>query len=235
MKFFTVTTALVILQTVLADLLPELGSNAPTQIHVKNKLIPPPGHDLYDVFYAKGNRIYQCNPEKKGYQHWYSVQTHAFLYPTKDRQAPYDVFGTEIGQLTIAPLSGDNQMSNPLDTVAVMYYYPDGSWAGSSRPMATTSMDKGLAERIRAQHLDDHLVSVSKSTVDGYMSHAKYIVRLNTLDGTPPPAEECTIKGTVINKPFTAYFMLYTDSDGIVNLAKEKVVWDKMVEEYKPK
>ncbi|KAG1444117.1 hypothetical protein G6F56_010425 [Rhizopus delemar] len=235
MKLVAALLSTFALQTVFADYLSDLGSNAPTQAQVKASLSPPAGHTVFDVFYAKGNRIYQCNPEKKGFQHWYSVQTHAFLYPTQGKQAPYDQQGQEIGQLSIAPLSNNPTQSNPNDVVPVMYYYPDGSWLGSARPIATTSMEMGLAERLKAQHLDDHLVSVTKNTVDGYFSHAKYVVRLNTMDGMAPRAEECVTKGQVVNKPFTAYFLLYTDSEGLVQLAQEKVAWDQMVEEFTPK
>jgi hypothetical protein len=70
--------------------------------------------------------------------------------------------------------------------------------------------------------------------LNGYLSHAKYIVRLNSIDGVVPTAEQCTKKGLLINKPFTAYFMFYTDSEGVDQLAKEKVEWEQMVIEYTP-
>ncbi|CEI94027.1 hypothetical protein RMCBS344292_08250 [Rhizopus microsporus] len=230
-----VTLLLAASQLALADFIPELGTAAPTHANIKEQLLPPEGSTLYDVWYAKGNRIYQCNPEKKGFQHWYAVQTHAFLYPTKGLQQPFDTPGKEIGQLSVAPLDPNNQMANPLDTIPVIYYYPDGSWAGTARPLVTTSMEKGRNERGDGKHLDDHIVGVTRHSLDGYLSHAKYIVRLNTLEGVAPPAEQCTTKGAVVNKPFTAYFMFYTDSEGVSLLAEEKVKWERMIQEYAPK
>jgi hypothetical protein len=94
----------------LADYLPALAGVAPDASHVKQRIAPPANATLYDVYYAKGNRIYQCNPELKGFQHWYNVQTHAFLYPTKGQQAPFDIEGREIAQLAAAPLNPDQQM-----------------------------------------------------------------------------------------------------------------------------
>lgn len=82
--------------------------------------------------------------------------------------------------------------------------------------------------------MDDHIAPVVKSSTDGYLSHAKYIVRLNSYEGVVPPAETCTKKGLLINKPFTAYFMFYTDSQGVEQLAEEKVQWEEMVENYTP-
>lgn len=94
----------------LADSLPDLYNSAPNESHVKERISPPEGSKLYDVWYAKGNRIYQCNPEKQGFQHWYNVQTHAFLYPTKGHEAPFNKDGMEIGQLSAAPLNLEQQM-----------------------------------------------------------------------------------------------------------------------------
>jgi hypothetical protein len=111
MKFFA--TAVVLSITIpftLADYLPALASAAPTTKDVKERIAPPANSTLFEVYYAKGNRIYQCNPELKGFQHWYNVQTQAFLYPTKNEQAPFDVPGKEIGQLSAAPLNPDQQM-----------------------------------------------------------------------------------------------------------------------------
>lgn len=109
---FSITTAIftIAIPATLADFLPQLLNAAPNESHVKERIAPPEGSKLYDVWYAKGNRIYQCNPELKGFQHWYNVQTHAFLYPTKDQQAPFDKFGMEIGQLAAAPLNQEQQM-----------------------------------------------------------------------------------------------------------------------------
>ena len=90
---------------VLADRLPDVHG-APSAAYVKESLRPPENHNAYDVLYAKGNRVYQCNPERTGFQHWYNVQTHAFLYPTKERKEPFDLAGLEIGQVAMAPLNG---------------------------------------------------------------------------------------------------------------------------------
>lgn len=38
----------------------------------------------------------------------------------------------------------------------------------------------------------------------------------------------------IVNKPFSAYFMFYTDEEGYAKVTKEKVEWDRMVEEYTP-
>lgn len=121
-----------------------------------------------------------------------------------------------------------------MDTIPVIYYYPDGSWAGSSHPLATTTKEPGRAEHGDATNLDDHLEPVVYTSEDGYLSHAKYIVRLNSIDGAVPPASECTTKGMAVNKPFTAYFMVYTDPEGMQKLAKERIEWNRMVQEYKP-
>jgi hypothetical protein len=82
--------------------------------------------------------------------------------------------------------------------------------------------------------LDDHIAPVIKSSTDGYLSHAKYIVRLGSLDGVVPPAEHCVEKGMIVNKPFTAYFMLYTDDEGYTKVSEELAEWNRMVEEYTP-
>lgn len=121
-----------------------------------------------------------------------------------------------------------------MDTTPVIYNYRDGSWAGTTRPMATTTKEEGRAARGDNVHLDDHIVPVTKSSTDGYLSHAKYIVRLNSIEGVVPAAELCTTKGLLINKPFTAYFMFYTDADGLQQLATEEAEWKKMVSEYTP-
>ncbi|CAO3610872.1 unnamed protein product [Mucor hiemalis] len=218
----------------LADFLPALQSSAPDASHVKARIAPPADATLYDVYFARGNRIYQCNPEKTGFQHWYNVQTHAFLYPTKGESFPYDREGKEIGQLSAAPLNPKQQMANPMDTTPIIYNYQDGSWAGTARPLSTTTKEEGRAERGDSKHLDDHLTPVVKSSTDGYLSHAKYIVRLNSYEGVVPAAETCTKKGLLVNKPFTAYFMFYTDNKGVEQLAAEKVKWEEMVENFTP-
>lgn len=109
---FTLSAAIfsITLPFTLADFLPALSDVAPDASHVKQRIAPPANNTLYDVYYAKGNRIYQCNPELKGFQHWYNVQTHAFLYPTKGYKAPFDIEAREIGQLAAAPLNPEQQM-----------------------------------------------------------------------------------------------------------------------------
>jgi hypothetical protein len=54
-----------------ADFLPALATVAPDNSHVKQRIAPPANATLYDVYFARGNRVYQCNPELKGFQHWY--------------------------------------------------------------------------------------------------------------------------------------------------------------------
>lgn len=93
-------------------------------------------------------------------------------------------------------------------------------------------MEPGRAERGDAVNLDDHLEPVVYTSQDGYLSHTKYIVRLNSLNGVPPAPNECKVKGAVVNKPFTAYFMFYTDAQGMEELQQEKAEWDRMVQEY---
>lgn len=66
------------------------------------------------------------------------------------------------------------------------------------------------------------------------MSHAKYLVRLGSTDGTMPPANHCTQKGMVVSKPYSAYFMFYSDAEGVSKLAEEKVEWERMIAEYTP-
>lgn len=121
-----------------------------------------------------------------------------------------------------------------MDTTPIIYNYQDGSWAGTARPLSTTTKEEGRAERGDSKHLDDHLTPVVKSSTDGYLSHAKYIVRLNSYEGVVPAAETCTKKGLLVNKPFTAYFMFYTDNKGVEQLAAEKVKWEEMVENFTP-
>lgn len=82
--------------------------------------------------------------------------------------------------------------------------------------------------------MDDHYATVSKSSTDGYLSHAKYIVRLGSTDGVVPPPDHCTQKGMVVSKPFSAYFMFYTDAEGTNQLAEESKEWERMVMEYTP-
>lgn len=105
MKVLSALTALGFATAALADFLPNL-QGAPSHQNVKERIAPPAGAKLYDVWYAKGNRIYQCNPERTGFQHWYNVQTHAFMYPTKGVQEPFERPGQEIGQLAAMPLNG---------------------------------------------------------------------------------------------------------------------------------
>ncbi|KAI8067161.1 hypothetical protein BC940DRAFT_301435 [Gongronella butleri] len=210
-----------------ADFVPEL-KGVPSAADVKERIAPPEGHKLYDVWYAKGNRIYQCNPEKTGFQHWYNVQTHAFLYPTNGREAPFDIDGQEIGQIAAMPLNQTAQMANPIETYPTIYYYPDGSWVASGHPVSTTTKEEGRAERGDTVNLDDHLDDARFSSTDGYLSHAKYIVRLQSLNGAVPAADTCITKGETVNKPFTAYYMVYTDNDGMSRLKEEKDAWDAL-------
>lgn len=111
MKFLCtiIAAAATFSSVVLADRLAHL-KGAPSAADVKERIAPPQGASLYDVWYAKGNRIYQCNPERTGFQHWYNVQTHAFLYPTDGEEPPYDKAGREIGQLAAMPLNASQQM-----------------------------------------------------------------------------------------------------------------------------
>ncbi|KAI9302414.1 hypothetical protein BJ944DRAFT_167332 [Cunninghamella echinulata] len=215
-----------------------LDNEVPGSLDVKESLQPPEGHRLYDVWYGKGNRFYQCNPEKDGFERWYNVQTHTFLYATKGKSAPYDIEGTEIGQLSIAPLNitqgQQQQKSDPMDIYSTFYYLPDGSWTSSARPLSTTSREKDRAERGDKDNLDDHLTKTLFSSSEGYLSHAKYIVRLNTLDGARPDNNACTEKGMVVNKPFTAYYMLYTDQPNAESLQREQSSWKALVDKYSP-
>ncbi|KAK4520498.1 ADP-ribosylation factor protein 3 [Mucor velutinosus] len=235
MKFFITAAILsVAVPFTLADFLPSLLNAAPTSSDVKERIAPPANATLYDVWYAEGRRVYQCNPELKGFLHWYNVQTQAFLYPTNGEQAPFDVAGKEVGQMSAAPLNPEHQEANPIDTTPVIYYYKDGSWLGTGRPLVTTTKEEGREERGDSVHLDDHLAAVSKSSTDGYLSHAKYIVRLGSIDGVVPPADDCTQKGMLVTKPFNAYYMFYTDAEGVNQLAEEKKEWERMVMEYTP-
>ncbi|KAI8144120.1 hypothetical protein BJV82DRAFT_644218 [Fennellomyces sp. T-0311] len=229
MKFLTAALLATFSSVALADILPDVHGAAPSSANVKESLRPPEGYQAYDVLYAKGNRIYQCNPERTGFMHWYNVQTHAFLYPTKDRNEPFDLPGQEIGQLAAAPLNGTE--ADPAHTIPVMYYYPDGSWVGTTHPLKTTTMEEGRAERGDANNLDDHLEPVVYTSDDGYFSHAKYVVRLGSMDGLRPTPEECSYKGKLINKSFSAYFLVYTDQEGEEQLRSEKEAWDALVEE----
>ncbi|KAI9485427.1 MAG: hypothetical protein EXX96DRAFT_545044, partial [Benjaminiella poitrasii] len=219
---------------VFADYLPELVNAAPNAANVKERIAPPANMTLFDVWYAKGNRIYQCNPELTGFQHWYNVQTHAYLYPTQGQQAPFDVFGREIGQIDAAPLDPNQQMANPLDTQPVIYSYREGSWVATGRPLATTTLEEGRVARGDSIHLDDHLTRAVKSSTNGYLSHTRYVVRVGSLDGVVPASGDCVQKGLLVNKPFTAYFMLYTDNEGLESIQQENAEWERMVEKYTP-
>ncbi|RCH90298.1 hypothetical protein CU098_010508, partial [Rhizopus stolonifer] len=172
-----------IVPVILADNIPALNYRAPTVNDVKERIAAPANSTLFDVWYAKGNRIYQCNPELTGFLHWYNVQTHAFLYQAQGQSTPFDRPDNLVGQLAAAPLSPDAQEANPVDTVPVIYSYRDGSWVGTSRPIATTTKEEGRAERGDSQNLDDHLTSSRYSSTNGYLSHAKYLVRIGSLDG----------------------------------------------------
>jgi hypothetical protein len=121
-----------------------------------------------------------------------------------------------------------------MDTISVIYNYRDGSWAGTARPSATTTKEEGRAERGDSVHLDDHIVPVTKSSTNGYLSHAQHIVRLGSLDGAVPSPDQCIKKGLLVNKPFSAYFMFYTDAEGTKELVQEEAEWKRMVEEYTP-
>ncbi|KAI9311815.1 hypothetical protein BX666DRAFT_1992768 [Dichotomocladium elegans] len=220
--------------SVFADKLPaELKGMAPAAKDVKPKLQPPEGFSAYDVFYGTGHRVYQCNPERTGFQHWYAVQTHMSLYPTKDRKPPYNVAGLEIGSISVAPMNGTQP--DPMDVIPVMYYYPDGSWVGTSRPLATTTLEEGRAARGDANNLDDHLEPGVYRSSGGYLSHANYIVRIGTLNGAVPAADTCTAKGMIVIKPFTAFYMVYTNAEGHQQLGVEKDQWDQLVQNLKPK
>ncbi|KAI8971125.1 hypothetical protein BDB01DRAFT_812444 [Pilobolus umbonatus] len=235
MKLITITALISIgVSVTLADMLPNLGCSPPTRSDVKERIAPPANSTLYDVWYAKGTRIYQCNPEMTGFQFWYNVQTDATLYSTKGRTAPFDVEGFEIGQLSAAPLDPTQQMANPMDTIPVIYDYLDGSWVGTARPLATTTKEEGRIERGDSIHLDDHIVGVSRSSTNGYLSHARYIVRVNSLNGVVPDASLCTTKGKLIIKPFTSFYLFFTDEFGVRDLATESIEWQRMVEEYTP-
>jgi hypothetical protein len=100
------------LLTCSADFMPGLKKGeVPTSQHVKESISPPKEQQLYNVFYAKGHRIYQCNPERRRFMRWYNVQNQAFLYATKGKTAPFDVPGNEVGQLSSAPMNQTLQMS----------------------------------------------------------------------------------------------------------------------------
>ncbi|KAI9024912.1 hypothetical protein CLU79DRAFT_834045 [Phycomyces nitens] len=212
----------------LADRVPNLVG-APTENDVKERISPPPEASLYEVLYAKGNRVYVCNPEKSGFQHWYNVQTHAELYPTRGEEPPFDKPGNQIALLSAAPLNQTQQMASPINTYPVVMYYPDGSWVGTGHPLSTTSREPGRAERGDDANLDDHLEKAAYASTDGYLSHARYVVRLNSLDGHVPAPSSCVTKGTLVNKPFEAFFMFYTDDQGLSDLNVEQEVWKKMV------
>ncbi|CDH54971.1 hypothetical protein RO3G_10343 [Lichtheimia corymbifera JMRC:FSU:9682] len=233
MKFLaTLGAILPCLALVSADFLPDVHNAAPGASNVKERIRPPEGMSAYDVFYAKGQRVYQCNPERTGFQHWYSVQTLGSLYPTKDRQPPFDLAGSEVGSISVAPLN--SSVADPMDVIPVIYYYPDGSWVGTSRPLATTTREEGRAERGDAGNLDDHLEPAAFNSEDGYLSHAKYVVRLGSLDGAVPAPEDCDIKGKTVIKPFTAYYLMYTNQEGEELLRTEREEWNRMIEEYRP-
>ncbi|KAI7904433.1 uncharacterized protein BX663DRAFT_485248 [Cokeromyces recurvatus] len=235
MKFFKTTAFLPLaISFVCADYLPELVNNAPSIANVKERISPPNNMTVFDVWFARGNRIYQCNPELTGFQHWYNVQTQAYLYPTQRQEAPFDVQGREIGQLNAAPLDPLQQMANPLDTMPVIYSYREGSWVSTGRPLATTTLEEGRVERGDNIHLDDHLTPVIRTSTNGYLSHTRYIVRIGSLDGVVPAAGDCVRKGSLVNKPFTAYYMFYTDDEGLNALEQEHIEWERLVEEYTP-
>lgn len=121
-----------------------------------------------------------------------------------------------------------------MDVIPVIYYYPDGSWVGTSRPLATTTREEGRAERGDAANLDDHLEPAAFNSEDGYLSHAKYVVRLGSLDGAVPAPADCDMKGKTVIKPFTAYYLMYTDQQGEELLRTEHEEWQRMIEEYRP-
>ncbi|KAI9349959.1 hypothetical protein BD770DRAFT_326854 [Pilaira anomala] len=218
-----------------ADLLPGLKYSPPVASDVKERIAPPAeSSHLYEVYFAKGNRIFQCNPEKADPQHWYKVQTHAFLYATNGQHAPFDREGNEVGQMFVAPMNTEQQKSNPVHTTPLIYNFRDGSWVGTTKPLATTKEEKGRIERGDEFNLDDHIAPVTNTSIDGYLSHATYVTRLNTLEGLAPASELCTTKGLVINKPFSAYFLFYTNDEGKKKLAEEGAIWEQMVADYTP-
>jgi hypothetical protein len=123
---------------------------------------------------------------------------------------------------------------NPENSIPVLYDYIDGSWIGTNKPLATTTKEEGRKERGDGSHLDDHVSPVVKASTSGYLSHAKHVVRLHSLDGAVPPAEHCSLKGMVVSKPFSAYYMFYTDAEGKKQLDVYEEEWNRMVEEYTP-
>ncbi|KAL0088147.1 hypothetical protein J3Q64DRAFT_1724276 [Phycomyces blakesleeanus] len=211
-----------------ADRVPGLVG-APTEENVKPLIAPPPEASLYDVFYAKGTRVYVCNPEKTGFQHWYNVQTHAELYPTRDEEPPFDKPGNQIALMSVAPLNQTQQMASPMTTYPVIMYYPDGSWVGTDHPLKTTSREPGRAERGDGANIDDHIERAAYTSTNGYLSHARYVVRLNSLNGQVPSHASCVTKGTLESRPFEAFFMFYTDEQGFSELNREQEIWQKMV------
>ena len=93
-----------------ADIVPGLKNSAPVASDVLEVIKPPPeSSHLYEVYFAKGNRMFQCNPEQVGPLFWYKVQTHAFLYPTDGQKAPFDREGNEVGQMFVAPMNAEQQ------------------------------------------------------------------------------------------------------------------------------
>ncbi|KAI9349958.1 hypothetical protein BD770DRAFT_394762 [Pilaira anomala] len=218
-----------------ADILPGLKYSAPVASDVHEVIAPPAeSSHLYEVYFAKGNRVFQCNPEKAEPQHWYKVQTHAFLYATNGQHAPFDREGNEVGQMFVAPMNAEQQKSNPINTTPLIYNFRDGSWVGTTTPSATTKDEEGRLERGNEFNLNDIIAPVTNTSIDGYLSHATYVTRLNTLEGLAPAAELCTTKGLIINKPFSAYFLFYTNDEGKKKLAEEGAIWEQMVADYTP-
>ncbi|KAI8086473.1 uncharacterized protein BX664DRAFT_374517 [Halteromyces radiatus] len=224
-KTFLMIATLCMMMGTQADVVPELlNGAAPTVANVKSSLAPPNDQQLYDVFFAKGYRIYQCNPEKKRLEHWYNVQTHALLYPAKGRQAPFDIEGKAIGQMFAAPLNQTLQMADPdpEHQYIAAYYYPDGSWFSTGHPPTNTIHDEDRKERgDEGVNLDDHLAEAAWTSTDGYFSHVEYAVRLHSLNGTHPAPNQCQVKGVVVNQPFTAFYMLYTGPEGMKAIQNE--------------
>lgn len=63
------------------------------------------------------------------------------------------------------------------------------------------------------------------------MSRTKHSIHPGSLEGAAPAPDSCTEKGMLVNKPFDAYYMIYTEAESKKQVPDEEFERKRIVKE----
>ncbi|KAH8548267.1 hypothetical protein BGW37DRAFT_507277 [Umbelopsis sp. PMI_123] len=204
MLFKSIVSLSAIISLVAADQLFEPGAAINRDSLTGLNIDPPATANLIAIYYAKGIRYHECVPTHPVHLKWYNVQTTATLY-----DKPFSEDATEVGTMSFAPMNLTHTEVNSESRYPVFYNLKDGSFAVIGNPKNTT---RNMGDHDES-YIDDHITPVVHTSESGAWKDTMWIVRANSSRSAPPSEDQCTTAGSILQRPYEAMYLFYTDSE----------------------